>query len=146
MSNIPEPGQRWERRDLLPGPSVLQWSSWALWGGCAAVVGGAGAVICGLTVVARTQALDAVTLAFVMTFLVGCIVLFFCVRMMERKEKQELAAGYTTSKQGHYEVERRHSPTGLIVRKAGQPALTRDQEAAANALVRDFLSSRAQGR
>ncbi len=61
--------------------------------------------------------------------------------MMNRKERAELAAGYTTSAQGNNEVVRLHSPTGVVMRNAGEPNLTKLQWEAAMARVIAYKAS-----
>jgi hypothetical protein len=133
-----------EQRALLPGKTASQWSGIALVGGAAWLVGTVGAAICGVTVVRQTGRLDPVTVAFLALFAVGFAVLALGVKLMERKARKEIAAGYTTMAQGHYEVERRHSPTGVVMRAAGQPPLTREQWERAMQKVRTYRESQKQ--
>ncbi len=85
--------------------------------------------------------IDPVTFAFMLLFAGGLAVLTFGVWMMNRKAKREVDAGYTTMAQGYYNVERRHSPTGVIMRAAGEPALTREQWERAMQSVRAYKES-----
>jgi ferredoxin len=132
----------WEQRDLLPGLSLHAWSGLGLWGIALALVGGLGAVVGALVVVARTHVVDPVTLGFLILFFAACLWCGLCSSMCAYKRRREIAAGYTTALQGHYEVERRHPPTGVIMRYAGQPALTRVQEEQARRRVDAFLKRR----
>jgi hypothetical protein len=138
-------GREWERRDLLPGPSVFEWSGWALIGGAICVGGGIGAVVCAFTLVASSHLLDPATVSFLVLFTAGFGWLWICNGMGKLKSRRELAADYTTSAQGHYEVERRHSPTGVVMREAGAPGLTREQWANAMKRVREYQASPSPG-
>jgi hypothetical protein len=132
----------WEQHELLPGPSVYQWATWGLICLVLIVVAGCGALIRALTTVARTQYIDPITFFFVIVFVLSCVALVTIDQLGRRKKRLELAAGYTTAAQGSYDVERRHSPTGVVVRSAGQGPLTRGQEQEARERVREFLRSR----
>jgi hypothetical protein len=44
-----------------------------------------------------------------------------------RSESRERAAGYTTLNRQHLDVEQRHPVTGIVLRAAGAPPLTKDQ-------------------
>ncbi|WP_348786598.1 hypothetical protein [Leifsonia sp. NPDC080035] len=131
--------EEWEQRDLISGRSAFEWARVGVLGLVTAAAGGLGAAICAVTIVAANQAIDAVTIACLTTFLIGSVVLLISSRQMKRKERLELAAGYTTLMQGHYDVERRHSPTGVVVRGAGQQALNRVQEREAKQRVQEYL-------
>ncbi|MFF2051894.1 hypothetical protein ACFVU2_09875 [Leifsonia sp. NPDC058194] len=136
------PSDEIERRELLAGHSANWWSGVSLGGGALWLVGSIGGVICGLTIVRINQRLDPVTIGFLALFALGLAVLVFGDRMAAFKAKKEVAAGYTTMAQGHYEVERRHSPTGVVMRQAGQPNLTRSEWESAMVRVRAFEGSR----
>lgn len=131
----------WERRELLPGPSTYDWSSWGVLALVGIVVGAFGTVTCAVTIAAREQSMDTGTACFLTVFLISSAILLICSKAMQRKERREIEAGYTTSMQGNYEVERRHSPTGVIMRAAGQDPLSREQERRAKERVRAYLSS-----
>lgn len=64
-----------------------------------------------------------------------------CNKVGDHKGKAEIRAGYTTSAQGNNEVVRLHSPTGVVMREAGQPNLTKPQWEAAMARVRAYEAS-----
>ncbi|MDN4597532.1 hypothetical protein [Leifsonia virtsii] len=134
-----------EQHDLLPGPSANKWAEVAIVGGVVWIVGTVGSLTCALALVRDTGVLDPTTLSFMGLFVGGLAALAFSTWMMKAKEKKELSAGYTTMAQGHYEVERRHSPTGAIMRRAGQPALTQAQWKAAMAAVRAYEQRSGRG-
>lgn len=123
---------------MLPGWSANKWSGAGLVGGVMWIVGTIGGAICAATLVRQNEALDPITWSFLALFGTGLSWLAFSFWMMRIKEAREVAAGYTTMAQGHYDVERRHSPTGVIMRGAGQPALTRSQWEDAMGMVREY--------
>lgn len=131
----------WERREVVPGPTAKQWARAGLWSVGVSGIGAVGGLACALTIVAQTQSLDPLTVAFLVMVVGGIGVGWFCNWMSDRKEKRELAAGYTTSAQGNNEVVRLHSPTGVVMREAGQPNLTKPQWDAAMARVRAYEAS-----
>ncbi|KQR53540.1 hypothetical protein ASF88_01275 [Leifsonia sp. Leaf336] len=133
--------ESWERREVLSGPTAKQWARAGIWSIGVSGFGAVGGVACALTIVARTQALDPVTLAFVAMTVGGVGVGWFCSWMSDRKERVELAAGYTTCAQGNNEVVRLHSRTGVVMREAGQPNLTKPQWEAAMTRVRAYEAS-----
>ncbi|WP_295127634.1 hypothetical protein [uncultured Leifsonia sp.] len=130
--------QCWTRRELLPGLTTKQWARAGLWSIGVSCIGGIGAVVWALVVLTRTQAWDPAAVAFIVTVIGGMGFGWVCSLMSDRKERAELAAGYTTSAQGNNKVVRWHSPTGVVMREAGEPNLTKPQWEAAMARVRAY--------
>jgi hypothetical protein len=97
-----------------------------------------GALICGLTIVSASQQWDPVTITFLALLFLGFGGGWVLNKLSDRKGQAELAAGYTTSAQGNNEVMRLHSRTGVVMREAGQPNLTKPQWEAAMARVRAY--------
>lgn len=63
----------------------------------------------------------------VLVYVVGAAlaVTFLLIYWASKQKDRELAAGYTTSGFGYPNVEQVHPSTGLIVRAAGEPLLSR---------------------
>lgn len=132
---------QWVRHDLLPGPTVFQWSGYALMSCALGLVGMIGALVCAVTIVSASQQWDPVTITFLALLLLGFAGGWVLNKLSDRKGRAELAAGYTTSAQGNNEVIRLHSRTGVVMREAGQPNLTKPQWEAAMARVRAYEES-----
>ena len=131
----------WERRELLPGPTVKQWSRRGLVGVAILGIGMLGAAVCALTIVARTKQWDPLTLGFLVILVMGFAWVWVCYLAGNRKEADELAAGYTTAAQGNNEVARLHSPTGVVMRHAGEPDLSRQDWERAMKRVHSYQDS-----
>lgn len=99
------------------------------------------ALACAVTLVSRTERLDPITLSSIVLFLMAFLGAWVCNKLGDAKEKAELRAGYTTAARGNNEVARVHSPTGIVMRRAGQPNLTRAQWEQAMCRVRDYEAS-----
>ncbi|MFJ3394671.1 hypothetical protein [Leifsonia aquatica] len=133
--------EEWERRELLPGPTVKQWSRCGLVGVAVLGFGMLGAAVCALTIVARTKQWDPLTLGFLATLVMGFAWVWLCYLAGNRKERDELAAGYTTAAQGNNQVARLHSPTGVVMRRAGEPDLSHQDWVRAMERVRAYEKS-----
>ena len=55
---------------------------------------------------------------------------YVAMRLMDKQKLREFAAGYTTSRMGYSNMEQVDERTGLIVRAAGEPLLTRQEHRA----------------
>lgn len=132
----------WDRRQLLPGLTAKRWAAIGLMSFAAAAAGAIGAIVCAFTIVLRTQSWDPITISFVSIILVGAAFGWVCVILSDRKERAEIKAGYTTTAQGNNEVARVHSPTGVVMRDAGRPNLSRPEWEAAMSRVRAFEATR----
>lgn len=60
---------------------------------------------------------------------------------MAAKERRELAAGYTTAAQGHYEVERRDWKYGVIMREANTGKMSYDDWVAAKRRIQAYADA-----
>ncbi|GAB3583631.1 hypothetical protein GCM10027406_28570 [Leifsonia lichenia] len=128
----------WEQRDLLPGLSGNAWAGKSLW--CFGVWA-LSAVMTLFGVLAsrgRYQYFDPFSLVCLAFFTVSLGLGFLFSWVSTHKIRKEIAAGYTTSTTGDNHVERRHSPTGVVMRAAGEPNLTKPQWEAAMRRVRAF--------
>jgi hypothetical protein len=101
----------------------------------------AGALVCALSIVARTERLDPLTITFLALAGAGLLAASAFLWLSDRKQKAEVGAGYTTLAQGNNDVERLHSPTGVVMRAAGEPNLTKAQWEAAIAKVRSYRAA-----
>ncbi|WP_431279061.1 hypothetical protein [Leifsonia poae] len=135
---------QWVKLELLPGKTVKQWSTLALLCFAVAAVGAAGAVVCALSIVAQTQRWDPVTVSFLALFGLGFGGGWIFDRIATAKEKAEVRAGYTTSAQGHNDVVYLHSPTGVVMREAGHPNLTKPEWDTAMQRVNAYRASLAE--
>ena len=131
----------WEVRDLLPGPTFHQYAGYGLIALGASAAGGLCAIVWTLTVIVRTQALDPVIVTAMTVCIGGWTLVMVLKPVSNRKEKAEILAGYTTSAQGNNEVARLHSPTGVVMRNAGEPDLTKPQWEVAMTRVRAYQES-----
>lgn len=131
----------WDHRQLLPGPTAKRWSATALVAIGTAIVGAAGALICVFALVARTETWDPITIGFVLLTVTGTVAGWVCNGLADRKGRVEVRAGYTTVAQGNNEVVRLYSPTGVVMREAGRPNLTRSEWEAAMLRVRAFRAA-----
>ena len=129
---------------MLPGRTGKEWARFSLISCGIGVVGGAGAVIGALTEVARSHRIDPVTGTFLGLFLLGFGVGWVLGKVSYRKLKAEVRAGYTTSAQGFNQVRRVHSPTGVVMREAGQMNLSRAEWESAMVRVRAFEESQSK--
>ena len=100
-----------------------------------------GALLCAVTIVSASKQWDPLTICFLAVFLLGFLGGWIFNQLGDRKRKAEASAGYTTSAQGNNEVVRLHSRTGVVMREAGQPNLTKPQWEAAMARVRAYEAS-----
>ncbi|WP_348786601.1 hypothetical protein [Leifsonia sp. NPDC080035] len=141
MSDQPE----WRRRDLLPGATTFQIGGWVLISIAIAAVGAIGSLIWGFGVAPKTKAWDPVGIAVFALFAGGSVAAFVFDRWSDLKAKREIEAGYTTVN-GNHQVERVHSRSGIVVREAGEPNLTKEQWEAAMNRVRAYEESIASGR
>jgi hypothetical protein len=130
----------WERRELLPGRTVNQLGGYALYSMGIALIGMVGALVCAFTIVARDQRWDPLTVGFLTLFGLGILVGWIFNLLGDRKGA-EVRAGYTTAAQGNNQVARLHSPTGVVMRSAGQPNLTKMEWEAAMRRVRAYKAS-----
>ncbi|MFF2051893.1 hypothetical protein ACFVU2_09870 [Leifsonia sp. NPDC058194] len=150
LSVLPKDGEQmsedWELCELLPGRTVKQWSRVGLFGIAMLAVGMLGAATCALIIVSRTKQWDPLTLGFLVVLVVGFAWVWFCYLAGNRKEERELEAGYTTAAQGNNEVARVHSPTGVVMRRAGEPDLSRQDWERAMEKVRAFQRAKLEGR
>lgn len=128
-------------RPLLPGPTAMQWANYTLIALAACAISAIGAVAYALLVIARTQRLDPVAVSFVAAFLLSLVIAYVLNHVAHQKVKREVQSGYTTAAQGHNEVPRLHSPTGVVMREAGQPNLTKTEWEAAMSRVRAHQSA-----
>lgn len=129
---------------MLPGPSVFDLAGYVLW---SIAIWAISAVFALVGVVASRdtyQYFDPFSLAclavFVMSLTAACLLPY----VSALKSRKEIAAGYTTAAQGHNEVERRHSRTGVVMRAAGESDLGRADWEAAMMRVRAFEEERAR--
>lgn len=127
-----------DRVQLLPGPTVNQWGLYALICSAAGVIGMIGATICALTIVAKFERIDPVTIVFVGLVIGGFLAAWICNFLGDQKEKAERRARYTTATQGNNDLPRVHHQTGIVMRHASQPNLTRAEWESATARVRAF--------
>jgi hypothetical protein len=141
MSNGSELADIWERRVLLPGRTVNQLGGYALCSMGVALIGMVGALVYAFTIVARDQRWDPFTVGFLTLFGLGILVAWIFNLVGDREGKVEVRAGYTTAAQGNNQVVRLHSPTGVEMRSAGQPNLTRIEWEAAMQRVHAFKAS-----
>ncbi len=132
--------QVWEQRELLPGVSSKRWARVGLISlGIAAI----STIALLFTVNASRgdyQYFDPISVLVLGVAATSAVAFWICYILSMRKGRREVAAGYTTSAQGDNEVERRHSPTGVVMRPAGAPDLTKPQWDAAMIRVRAYQS------
>ncbi len=133
--------ENWTVRELIPGPTAKRWARCGLLAAAVCGFGMAGALVCALTIVARTERLDPLTITFLALAGAGLLAASAFLWLSDRKQKAEVAAGYTTVAQGNNDVERLHSPTGVVMRAAGEPNLTKAQWEAAIAKVRSYRAT-----
>jgi hypothetical protein len=100
-----------------------------------------GALVCALTIVTHSLKWDPLTIGFLIIFMAGMLSGWLFNRISDRKVRDEVAAGYTTVTRGHNEVQRVHSGTGVIMRHAGRPNLTKPEWEEAMFRVRAFQAS-----
>lgn len=131
-----------KRMDLLPGPTAKQWARYGLIACGVFALGCLGGVVWALAVVTRTQRWDLVVVMFLAIGAVGLLCAWIFVLLSDRKEKSEMRAGYTTVAQGNNEVVRLHSTTGVVMREAGRPNLSRSEWEAAMRRVRAFQAGK----
>jgi hypothetical protein len=107
-------------RTRVPGPSM-----WRLIVAAMASVGVAAVVtaVAILVIVVTHDSRRVVVLLFIMVAVLGAgfLLMFWASKQMKR----EFAAGYTTSRMGYPNLEQVDESTGLIVRAAGEPLLSR---------------------
>lgn len=109
-------------RTMVRGPSMwrLYMAALAL-GGVAAIVS-----VGALFVLVRTQDSPRVV-PLVLVIFVAFIASFLVAHWASKQKDRECAAGYTTSGLGYPNLEQVDQATGLIVRSAGEPLLTRQE-------------------
>jgi hypothetical protein len=132
----------WEKIELLPGTTAKQWARRGLYCIVVMVLAMLGALARALTVVSQTQRWDPLTLGFLALIGPGLLGAWILNLVSEHKEKAEVRAGYTTCAQGNNEVIRVHSPTGVVMREAGQPDLDKPDWLAAMIRVDAYRVSR----
>lgn len=112
-------------RTRVLGPSMWRLYMAALAFGTVAVIVGVGALI---VLVTTHDSRRVVPLVFIVfgAFLVS----FLVVHWGSKQKDRECAAGYTTSGMGYPNLEQVDPATGLIVRAAGEPLLTRQEQRA----------------
>ena len=131
----------WRRRDLLPGPTAYQLAGWVLASLGVGAFGAVGALIWGFALAPRTTAWDLLGVVMITMFAGGGLAAFVFDRWSNSKTKKEIAAGFTTKVNGNNQVECVHSRTGVVIREAGEPNLTREQWEAAMNRVRAYEAS-----
>jgi hypothetical protein len=141
MSSGGESAEIWESRELLPGRTVNQLGGYALCSMGVALIGMVGALVYAFTIVARDQRWDPFTVGFLTLFGLGILVAWIFNLVGDRKGKAEVHAGYTTAAQGNNQVARLHSPTGVVMRSAGEPNLTKVEWEAAMRRVHAYKAS-----
>lgn len=127
----------WEQRDLLPGISGNAWAGWGLWSFAICTVS-AILLLFGALAAHKTQQWDPYILSSLGIFAASFGAGWLFLLISNVKTRKEIAAGYTTSTTGDNQVERRHSPTGVVMRAAGEPNLTKPRWEAAMRRVRAY--------
>lgn len=112
-------------RTVIPGWSLWQWICLIL--ASSGAVGFLSVVLAAVVVITRTW----VTNPLVSGILIAAGIAIVCIIlgnvMGSVRRDQEFAAGYTTSRGGYLQYDQVDESTGLVVRDAGDPALTRAQ-------------------
>jgi hypothetical protein len=127
--------------DLLPGWTTHRWGGViaGLLGSCCVLLFISALVFLGTQTEARPfhPAFVVFATTAVTTGVVGGLMTPFAAQ----KERRELAAGYTTSAQGHHEVERRDWKYGVIMREANTGKMSYDDWVAAKRRIQAYVDS-----
>jgi hypothetical protein len=120
--------KRWqlgEKVDMVPGLSVfhlgLRLAVYAF------VAGGWGVVVIALNSAGANPDLDWLRPVFVSAIVAWAFLLFGLVlglRMLRKRNAEEVKAGYTTARGDHREVAQVDHRTGIVFREAGSPFLS----------------------
>ncbi|MBG6057180.1 hypothetical protein RCH16_000366 [Cryobacterium sp. MP_M5] len=115
--------EEWNVRPLVEG-----WSMWR-WGIVGLTVGGLEGILSialGLVIaITRSWVSNPVVSSLLICFGLALASMIFGYRMVLRRRDEELAAGYTTSRGSYLQYEQVDEATGLVVRRSGEPALSR---------------------
>lgn len=112
-------------RAVLPGPSLWQWIRL---GFVTIAILLPLVLMLGATIIlTRTWVSNPVISGLLIIIGLGFVMLIVANVMSRVQRDKEFAAGYTTSRGGYLQYDQVDESTGLVVREAGEPALTRPQ-------------------
>ena len=130
------------RISVLPGVSVLTWTSLLLAVAAWFVVGFAFVAISLAVVHAENVGWPDYLGPFVVVWLVTSVGDIIALNLIiVSRGKAERAAGYTTVPTGDADLDRVDPHTGIVLRDAGQPRLTRGQWRIARRQAREYVTS-----